>query len=129
MKSEAEIQAEIQIAAMHYGCNLMRNNSGAFKDQDGRFVFFGLGNISKKHSDKIKSSDLIGFTSIVITPEMVGRRVAIITAVECKAEKWNPSMLDARESAQNSFLQWIKAAGGFAGFANSVEAFKRILGV
>ena len=129
MKSEAEVQAEIQILGPHYACQLMRNNSGALKNDRGEHVRYGLGNISKKHNDKIKSSDLIGFTTITVTPEMIGKRLAVITAVEVKSESWCPDMLDAHESAQNAFIQWIRSAGGFAGFANSVEQFRRILGV
>jgi hypothetical protein len=126
--SESEIQQLIQMEAMKYGCNLMRNNSGALKDDTGRMVRYGLGNISKKHNDAIKSSDLIGFTTIVVTPDMVGKTVAIFTAVEVKHREWKPPMLDVREAAQNAFLQWVKSKGGLAGFATSIEMFKRILG-
>lgn len=121
--SESEIQQLIQIEAVNHGTQLMRNNSGAFRDVTGRIVFYGLGNISKKHSDRIKSSDLIGFTTIVITPEMVGKKVAVFTAVEVKAPDWKYSASDKRASAQNAFLNWIANAGGIAFFANSVEGF------
>ena len=33
------------------------------------------------------SADLIGYTSVVITPEMVGQKVAIFTSIEDKSEK------------------------------------------
>lgn len=118
MMSESEIQQNVQIQAMNWGCHLMRNNSGALKDQSGRVVRFGLGNISKKHNDKIKSSDLIGLTVVTITPEMVGRKVAVFTAVECKEESWKPSPTDKREAAQRAFIDWVKANGGIAGFAS-----------
>ena len=128
--NESEIQQRIQIEGPRFNCQLLRNNSGAFRDAEGRFVFFGLGNISKKHSDRIKSSDLIGFTRIVVTPDMVGRTVAIFTAVEVKASDWaDGKKFNAREEAQATFIDWIRKAGGFAGFANSIESFKRIIGV
>lgn len=106
--------------AAYYGCQLMRNNSGAFSDKDGRQIRFGLGNISKQHSERIKSSDLIGFTSLTITPEMVGQKVAVFTAIECKESEWKPST-SPRERAQSAFIEWVKKNGGIAGFASSVS--------
>ncbi len=118
---EDEIQQLIQIEGPKYGCFLMRNNSGALNDETGRPVRYGLGNVSKQHNDKIKSSDLIGFTII--------NGVAVFTAIEVKRGDWKPDMLNAREVAQNAFIQWVRKNGGLAGFANSVEMFRRILGV
>lgn len=118
--SESEIQQLIQIEGPKHHCFLMRNNSGALTDKDGRLVRYGLGNISKQHNDAIKSSDLVGFT--------IRGGVAIFTAIEVKRADWKPSMLDARESAQNAFIQWVRKSGGLAGFANSVEMFRKIIG-
>ena len=125
MKREDEVQADIQKAAVADGCVLMRNNSGALKAQDGRMVRFGLGNVSKAHNERIKSSDLIGPTVITITPEMVGRKLAVLTACEVKEEGWVFNPKDKREVAQKAFIDWVKALGGFAGFAASVEQFRR----
>lgn len=128
MKSESEIQDKLQTSARYAECQLMRNNSGALKRPDGTPVRFGLGNISKEHNDRIKSSDLIGFTKITITPDMVGQTVAIFTAVECKDEVWKETKkFDAREIAQSNFIEWVKANGGLAGFANNIDMLKKIL--
>jgi len=128
MKDENEVQAEIQTQAMYHGCNLMRNNCGAAKDETGRVVRYGLGNISKKHQDRIASSDLIGITKVVITPEMVGQTLGVFTAVEVKKEAWNPNKkFDKRETAQSNFINWVVSMGGFAGFANGVDKIKTIL--
>ena len=119
MKNESEVSQDIQIEAMHHACNLMRNNSGSLPDVNGTPVRFGLGNISKKHNDKIKSSDLIGITKVTITPEMVGKTLGIFTAIEVKKEAWNPDKkFDARETAQNNFINWVKLNGGIASFCN-----------
>lgn len=126
---ESEIQQRIQIAAPSFRCQLLRNNSGAFKDANGRWVRYGLGNISKIHGDRIKSSDLVGWRTIQITPEMVGQTLAVVVAVEIKKPGWIRNLKDKRENAQEAFIDWIRAAGGFGGFAQSVEDFKRILGV
>lgn len=126
---ESDVQQSIQIDGVQYGCQLLRNNSGAFKNAEGRWVRFGLGNISKKHSDKIKSSDLIGFKHVVVTQEMVGKILAVITAVEVKEPSWVRNVSDPKENAQEAFTQWIRRNGGFGGFANSIEAFRKIIGV
>lgn len=126
---ESTLQQTIQIEGVQYGTQLMRNNSGAFKDETGRWLFFGLGNISKKHSDSIKSSDLIGFKKIVVTSDMVGKTIAVFTAVEVKRPDWKPSAACKRERAQRAFVTWINSNGGIAGIVNSIESFKRLLGV
>jgi len=125
---ESFVQQKIQIGAMYFKCHLMRNNSGALKDDTGRVVRYGLGNISKEHNTRIKSSDLIGITKIVITKEMVGKTVGIFTAIECKKEDWNEmKKFDEREIAQRSFIDWVKSNGGFAGFASHLDKLKEIL--
>ena len=54
------------------------------------------------------SSDLIGWTSVEITPEMVGRRVAVFTAVEVKKPGGKAT------AEQLNFLQRVQDAGGIA---------------
>lgn len=62
------------------------------------------------------SSDLIGWNSLIVTPEMVGRRVAVFTAIETKAEKGGH-----KREEQVKFVEAVRSAGGIAGFANSPE--------
>jgi hypothetical protein len=127
MKDESTIQQEIQIEAVKYNCILMRNNCGCLLDADGRPVRYGLGNVSKQHQERIASSDLIGFTKVIITPDMVGKVLAIFTAIEVKKEDWNESKkLDKRETAQSNFINWIKNNGGVGGFCNCVNKLKDI---
>lgn len=124
MRSESEIQQLIQIEGRKNNATLLRNNSGAFKDETGRLVRYGLGNDSIARNENIKSSDLIGFTKIVVTPDMVGKMIAVITAIEVKKEDWKPDKkLDKREQAQKKFLDWISTNCGIAFFANSVQRF------
>ncbi len=128
MKSESEIQQLIQIEGPKFHSILMRNNSGAFKDSTGRVVRFGLSNDSSNRAEHIKSSDLIGITTIVITQEMVGKMVGVFTAIEVKDEKWRPTKkLDKRETAQKNFIDWVISRGGMAGFASSVDMLRGIL--
>jgi len=123
MKSESEVQQEIQLEAPKMGVTLMRNNNVAFKDESGRMVRAGLGNVSP--NQPYKSSDLIGFTEIIITEQMIGQRIAIFTAVEIKRQSWKATK-DEREEKQRNFINWIKARGGIAGMVNSVDDFVKL---
>ncbi len=113
MLSESELQQAIRI---HYGTRselrLFRNNVGQCRSSDGRVVRFGLCE---------GSSDLIGFTSVEITPEMVGQRVAVFTAVEVKTPRGRIS------DAQQKFIDLVRSAGGRAGVARSVEDAGKII--
>lgn len=122
MKSEDEIQQLIMMEAPKHGSLLLRNNSGAFKDLTGRQIRYGLGNSSKKINSNFKSSDLIGLTTVRITPDMVGKTIGVFTCVEIKKEGWK-FMGDSRETAQNNFINWAKSKGGIGFFCNSVESF------
>jgi hypothetical protein len=125
---ESEIGQRIQLEAPKHDCILLRNNSGAFVDQTGRMVRFGLGAISKKHDETMKSVDYIGITTITITQQMVGQKIGVFTAVETKRDDWNPAKkLDKHEQAQKNFIDWVKSKGGIAGFANSVDSFTNLL--
>lgn len=123
---ESEVQQLIQAEGPYHNCILLRNNSGAFTDATGRTVRYGLGNLSKKQNETTKSSDLIGITVITITPDMVGKKIGVFTAVEVKNPKWKPTH-SPRERAQSNFIEWVKLHGGIAGFANSVIDFVNIL--
>ncbi len=124
---ESDIQQYILVDAPHLNCVLMRNNSGCLKDSNGRLVRYGLMNTSAQQNARIKSSDLIGLTTIVITPDMVGRTIGVFTAVEVKREDWKPSKTCKREESQSNFIEWVKKRGGIAGFANSVDCFRELI--
>lgn len=108
---ESAVQQNLRVVAASMGFSLWRNNSGAMTDERGRMVRFGLGNMSKRLSDKWKSSDLIG-----IGPG--GRFVA----VECKAPGWTRPTND-RERAQAAFLGNVEALGGIGLFATSIADY------
>lgn len=88
------------------GVKLFRNNVGGLKDQQGRFVQFGL------HPG---SADLIGWKSVTVTPDMVGKRVAVFVSIECKTEtgKVKPE--------QEHWKLVIQEAGGIACIARNEE--------
>lgn len=65
----------------------------------------------------VGSSDLVGWTSVEITPEMVGKNVAVFTAIECKSASGRAS------KDQLNFIEQVQKAGGRAGIArNETEA-------
>ncbi len=116
--SEKRVQALAALAAARSGNKwLLRNNSGAFEDETGRQVRFGLGNVSKKFNEAMKSSDLIGVESVVITADMVGLTVGRFYAVECKPEDWEYKGTD-HEVAQKKFIDKVNEMGGKAYFTN-----------
>jgi len=127
MSSEEFNAQQIRLHAANMGRNLWRNNVGACQDQTGRLIRYGLVNDSKEMNERIKSSDWIGITPIIIMPYMVGRRIGVFTAVETKRGGWHLTPGDKRGHAQAAFHDIVRADGGFAGFAQSVDDYERII--
>ena len=115
-KSEASLQVEIRVETSKRGMRLWRNNAGAVTTDDGRHIRFGLGNDSVKMNAEMKSSDLIGITPVVITPDMVGRTIGVFTSIEVKKPGWIYRG-QGREVAQ---LKWINMVVGLGGIGKFV---------
>ena len=122
---EAPTQQRIRLAAAEDGVQLLRQNSGALFDKQGRMVRFGLANESPAMNKTYKSGDLVGITPIVVTQDMVGMTLGIFTSVECKRTGWTYKG-DAHEIAQSRWAYWVKQHGGLAGFASSVASARQI---
>ena len=59
---------------------------------------------------------------------MVGKTVAIFTAIECKKEGFVfPKTPNETLKGQINFIEQVKKSGGYAGFARSDEEYKNIL--
>lgn len=87
---------------------LFRNNRGTFYTLDkARKVRAGL--------EAKGASDLIGTTTIKITPEMVGMHIAVFTAVECKRGNWKKPSTDT-EKDQVNFIAQVRKRGGIGFF-------------
>lgn len=108
---EAKVQNDIRLALGRGPVRLFRNNTGALKDLRGRMVTFGLCK---------GSSDLIGWRSTAITPDMVGQRLAVFVAIEVK-DQGRPT------PEQLAFIEAVRKAGGVAGVARSIEEAQAIL--
>lgn len=118
--SEAGVQSRVRLAAPAKRMRLWRNNVGALVDARGVPVRYGLANESPAMNKAYKSSDLIGSTTVTVTPAMVGTDVAILTAIECKESAWRYTGTP-REVAQAAFHGLVIADGGYARFVNDVE--------
>jgi uncharacterized protein YndB with AHSA1/START domain len=68
------------------------------------------------------SSDYIGWDAITITPEMIGKKVAVFTAIETKKDS-----RAKKSKEQKTFIQNVQQAGGKAGFASTTEEAERII--
>lgn len=126
MANEAAVQQEIRLEAPRLGIRLWRNNNGACKDVNGRQIRYGLANDSARMNRRVKSSDLIGITPLVITPDMVGRQVGLFTSIEVKPQGWHFTGTE-REFAQKAWVDLVGGLGGLAGFATSKEDLWKIV--
>lgn len=118
---ESRQQSLIRLRAAEKGMYLWRNNVGALQDKRGIPVRYGLANESAKQNAVLKSADLIGWESVVITPEMVGRLVAVFLSVEAKEEGWVYTGTE-HEQAQLAWANLVISKGGRALFATGPDA-------
>jgi ribosomal protein S19 len=70
---------------------------------------------------EVGSSDLIGYTEVTITPEMVGKKVAVFTAIEVKLEGKKAS------KDQERFIFNIRKSGGISGVAYSPDDVQKLV--
>lgn len=117
--SESRVQSQCRLRAAEQGNFLTRNNVGALKDERGVPVRYGLMNDTKELNKVIKSADLIGGRSVLITVEMVGSTILQFYSVECKEADWKYSPNCAHTKAQIAWADFINARGGYAIFATN----------
>jgi len=110
---ETAIQQAVRLALSQAGAVVFRNNQGAYQDDQGRWIKYGVCNPG--------GSDLIGWTSVTVTPDMVGTTVALFTAVEVKTPTGRVT------PAQQNFIDQVNKAGGRAGVARSSEDAQLLL--
>ena len=123
---ETDVMHRIVGELSHGNTRLFRNNIGnawmgsVSRLKDGsvlirkpRRVGFGLGGEG--------GSDLIGFRSVLVTPEMVGQTIAVFAAVEVKSATGTPT------AEQRNFINMVIDHGGRAGIARSPEEAEEIL--
>lgn len=109
MSTEKDIERQIIMETCKIGCRLFKNNVGSAtikNPETGKEyrVNFGLCE---------GSSDLIGWTPVVITKEMVGRTFAVFTAIEVKKDvtkKYNKRRMET----QQKFIDIVNKNGGIS---------------
>mgnify|MGYP001584374394 CR=1 FL=1 len=128
--AEADLMRRLQIAASRLGARLFRQQVGMGwigKTTRGPLSMVSLGpndvlirNARPFHAGVEGMSDLGGWVSVEITPDMVGSTLAVVAQAEVKE--------NARPTTQQ--LAWIAAvnkAGGRAGIARSEKDLADIL--
>lgn len=83
-----------------------RNNVGSGYTMDGTFIRYGL---------HVGSGDLIGWRTVTITPDMVGKPIAQFLSVEVKTAKGTV------RPDQKQWLKVVNDAGGLAVVARDPE--------
>lgn len=112
---KAERSVNQDLAAIKFDGMLYRNNRGALSLGNGKFMRYGVGPNG--------AGDWIGWRSIVVTAEMIGKRLAVFVNLEAKAPGGRI------DPAQHEFNSTVKKAGGIAGIAHSGDEAMAILGV
>ena len=112
--AETDLQQRIRLAlGTRSDLRLFRNQVGQLPDpRTGRPVQFGLAR---------GSADLIGWRTITVTPDMVGRQLAVFTSIEVKT----PTGRIRPE--QQAWLDVVRSGGGLAGIARTVDDAIRII--
>lgn len=124
--SEAKTQNEIRLA-LGRDATLFRNNVGTgwtgniTRLQDGSIL---IKNPRPLHAGLCKgSSDLIGWRSITITPDMIGQKVAVFSAVEVKAQRGRAT------PDQINFITKLVSDGGLGVIAKNADEAKMGLAI
>lgn len=115
LTSETHVQSIVRLEAAKRHVFLWRNNVGVLPDERGVPVRYGLANDSPAINKVLKSSDLIGWRPVLISPAHVGTWIAQFLSRECKRPGWTFTGTD-RELAQLKWIQAVNAGGGDACF-------------
>lgn len=128
--SEKKILNDIMVAHSAKGGRLFRNNTGkGWTGRSTRIERSGhhhlergdvvIKNARRLHYGLCKGShDLIGWTPVKISKEMIGQTLAVFTSVEAKTGKLKPT------KEQVNFGFQVKEAGGLQAVVYSVDEYK-----
>jgi hypothetical protein len=125
---ESSVSKKLMLFLSRAGAVLFRNNVGK-SWISSNFVELGNGDVLVKNARRFHSGlvdgslDLVGWYSIIITPDMVGSKVAVFTAIDSKHSNGG----DRKKENQLNFIYQVNDAGGIAGFASSEEEAMQVL--
>lgn len=125
--SEARVMKKIWVECGKRGIRLFRNNVGQAWQGSGKIVrvshegeqWCEPGDVILRRARPINfglekdTGDLIGWTPVLVTPDMVGSTLAVFTSVETKDEGYSPT------EGQLNWQRVVKEAGGRAFVAYS----------
>ena len=118
---EAALLRSLLLVSSKLGATVFRNQVGQYRlakpgcmecQRFGRIIRSGLA---------VGSSDLIGWLPVTITPEHIGRTLALFVGVEVKTDVGRPT------TEQKAFLAALARAGARAGVARSTDDLYLIL--
>lgn len=110
MNSETPLMKRIFLGlSQTFQAKVFRNQTGKYKLADGRYLSSGVGGNG--------GSDGIGWVPLVITKEMVGRKVAVFLAVEVKT----PKSKSPENPLQVNFIRAVNEDGGIGIITKSLE--------
>jgi len=99
---------------------VQRMQDGSVLIHAARSISIGL---SYPNGDPVVGAcDLPGWTTVEVTPAMVGKRIAVFTSIETKRSKGGKTSED-----QTNWCTQVDAAGGIAGIASSPEQAQAII--
>lgn len=129
--TEKDVERTLILHASKCGSTLFKNEVGAaWQGEMDRYNSSIPQRITLKNCRRVTyglctgSSDLIGWTPVTITPDMVGRKLAVFTAVEVKKNKHGS--YKATED-QKRFISAVLNAGGFSGVADCNKDLEEII--
>ena len=109
---ERKLINEFLLKATAMGSRLFRFQSGVFFSKNGAPIRVGTPGMS----------DLMGWTTVKVTRDMVGKDIAIFTAIELKTQ-------NARATkAQKAFVSLVRSHGGISAIAYNWDDFENTLG-
>lgn len=130
MTPEGKASLNVRLAANALGCRLYKNNSGVAYDASNRPVFFGLGNEGKKDNESIRTPDWVGWMTVTITPDMVGKKIPVFAAIDAKKlgfRRKTSYPVGTREYGQHKFFELVTGVNGVAGFATNAGDVKQLI--
>jgi len=79
------------------GAGILKNNNRE------RYITFGFPPPPPKGKDKLKGGDRIGWTEVLITPDMIGKKIAVFTNLEIKGP--GDTIKDGQKNFHNMILK------------------------
>jgi hypothetical protein len=124
-ENEANFMRRVMLQATKRGNRLFRNNVALgwvgklVAKENGRVV---LDNARPLHAGLcVGSSDLIGWTRVTITPDMVGLQIAVFTGVETKSSR------GVVRQEQQLFQSTVRTSGGIAEVVRTLEEMDHLI--